>query len=96
MRPICPVCGEKHFAREPHVFKDEVKPLNEVLRVRVVTAVVTPPETKPVVVTRHGKYRDETKRAEYLRNYMRTKRAVKSGRAEFIRRNDGEANNVAA
>ena len=33
MRPVCPICKSEHFAREPHVFKGEVKPLHEVLRV---------------------------------------------------------------
>ena len=23
-RPLCPLCGSKHFAREPHVWKDGV------------------------------------------------------------------------
>ena len=71
------------------MFKGEVEPLHKVLRVKVVHAPEKEVVHAPLVVheedkgsSRHGKYLDEATRKKYRKEWMKVKRAVKSGRAE--------------
>ena len=79
MKPYCETCKTKHEKWQAHVFqspKKEEKPVDPVMR-QVVR-----------VIAKSGNRRGIEKYNGYMKAYMRVWRAVKAGRAEWLRRDD--------
>ena len=71
-RPMCPLCRSRHYAREPHDFKDAKVVVARQIASQVVEKVA---DGVPVKFDRVG----------YQREYMRVWRAVKAGRACLLK-----------
>lgn len=75
-KPVCRVCGAKHYAAEPHVFAKEVVVHSKSLVVHKPAMVVHTSQDGSPQTTRHGKYVNMDKRRAYKREWMRAKRAI--------------------
>ena len=89
-RPLCPLCGTKHYAREAHVFpKNVVSESNGMGRASFPIrspgrSGVEPKEVGPRVEPATPHHKDSLPkfdRTAYQRDYMRFWRAKKAGRA---------------
>lgn len=77
-RPLCPLCKTKHFAREPHIFG--------VVKTKVAgVTIVEKKWEKPVEIPTSKRW-DKKSYNAYMKEYMKLRRAVKSGRAMLVKK----------
>ena len=73
MKPLCPVCGDRHYSHQAHVFASNKAPKPASNRPKVASNAAS---------NKHQRW-DKKAYNAYMRMYMKVLRAVKGGKADW-------------